>query len=390
MMNPMVNIKTKPILLALLYMGIASNLFCQEITTVLNDTLRKNSFEVYAYLISQDALGTNDAYTVAASINLIGEFVLLGKTNKKSSTHFDYWLYTTEPSNPEESVPELAQKAGLLWNTNDFGTSIFTSGIGVMAFRQQLFQDKLSIRAGKLFPGVYYQSNYYAPNNSETHMNSMLTSNPVSSWFGSLGIGLIGEFEDEKWFGKLGIHDATADDELDFKSLSDGKFLYITELGLKQKKSDTENRISLLYSYTDELTNKTAEHSISLGGVYYFGTDQLWGTYARYSFRDGGKGKDAASASEENAVKNGGFVGISRTAPWRLAKSEIGGSYFIGQPSNYQVSLGSNTQYGIETYFKYNFKPLIQAAFDFQLVNTGNAFVPIIGARFKAGWSALF
>ena len=159
---------------------------------------------------------------------------------------------------------------------------------------------------------------------------------------------------------------------------------------MKQKIGDTENKISVLYSYTDELTNKTAEHSISLGGVYYFGAEKSWGTYARYSFRDGGVGKDAASASEENVAKNGGFIGISKSAPWRLAKAEIGGAYFMGQPSNYQISLGSKTQTGIETYFKYNFKPLIQAAFDFQLINTGTNFVPIIGVRFKAGWSALF
>ncbi len=390
MMSPMANIKTKQLLLAVLFLGIASNLFSQDTIPSEKDTKKQHYFEGYAYLISQDALGTKDAYTVAASINLIGEFVLLGKTNKKSSTHFDYWLYTTEPSNPEESVPELAEKAGLLWNTNDFGTTIFTSGIGVMAFRQQLFEDKLAIKLGKLFPGVHYQSTYYAPNNSETHMNSMLTSNPVSSWFGSLGLGLMAEFEEDTWYGKLGIHDATAIEELDFETLGDGKFLYITELGLKQKTGDKENRFSVLYSYTDELANKTAEHGISLGGVYYFGTDQLWGTYTRYSFRDGGIGKDEASASEENTVKNGGFIGISRSALWRLEKAEVGGTYFIGQPSNYQVSLGSKTQHGIETYFKWNFKPLIQAAFDFQLVNTGNEFVPIIGARFKAGWTTLF
>ncbi len=221
-------------------------------------------------------------------------------------------------------------------------------------------------------------------------MNSMLTSNPVTSWFGSLGLGLMAEYEADTWFGKLGIHDATAIEELDFKTLGDGDFLYITELGLKRKIGDKENWFSVLYSYTDELTNKTAEHDISLGGVYYFGAEQLWGTYARYSFRDGGVGKDTASASEENVAKNGGFIGISKSAPWRLAKAEIGGAYFIGQPSNYQMSLGSKTQTGIETYFKWNFKPSIQAAFDFQLINTGNDFVPIIGARFKAGWSTLF
>ena len=78
---------------------------------------------------------------------------------------------------------------------------------------------------------------------------------------------------------------------------------------------------------------------------------------------------------------------------WRNAGRtlvEVGGSYFIGKPSNYQVSLGSKTQYGIETYFKYNFKPLIQAAFDFQLINTGNRFEPIIGVRIKGGWNTLF
>ncbi len=390
MMNHMVDIKIKQTLLAMLFLGIASNLFCQEAISSEKDTLKRHYFEGYAYLISQDVLGIEDAYTVATSLNLIGEFVLLGRTNKNHSTHFDYWFYTTEPSNPEESVPDMAQKAGLLWNTNDLGSNIFMSGIGVLAFRQQLFADKLSLRAGKIFPGVYYQSNYYAPNNSETHMNNMLTGNPAGSWFGSLGLGLMAEYEGDYLFGKIGIHDANAIKEIDFETLVDGKFLYVSEIGIKQKKKNTENRLSLLYSYVDELSNKTAEHGIAVGGVYHFGNNGDWGTYGRYSIRMGGEGKDSSSYADENVVINGGFLGISKTAPWNLDKAEIGGACFMGQPSNYQVSLGKKTQSGIETYFKWTFTELIHAAFDFQLIHTGNGFEPIIGARFKAGWSTLF
>jgi len=351
---------------------------------------RQHYFEGYIYLISQDAVNVSDAYTVANSVNLIGQFVLFGKNNKKSGTYFDYWLYTTDPSNPEESVPSLAKKTGLLWNTNDLGSESYTQGIGVMTIRQQLFEDKLSLQAGKMFPGVHYQSDYYAPNNSETHMNNMLTGNPVSTWFTSLGLGFMAEYEGKNWFAKLGIHDATASDEIDFNSLSDGKFLYLTELGIKQTTNDKTNKFSILYSYINELPNKTAEHGISIGGVYYFGADQLWGAYGRYSFRSGGKGFDSSTESEENVLINGGFVGVSRTAPWSLKKAEIGGAFFVGAPSNYQVNLGMKTQTGIETYFKWNFKKLIQAAFDFQVIHTGEKVEPIIGARLKAGWSTLF
>ena len=48
------------------------------------------------------------------------------------------------------------------------------------------------------------------------------------------------------------------------------------------------------------------------------------------------------------------------------------------------------TQSGIEMYFKWNFKKLIQAAFDFQLIYTGEKVEPIIVAKLKAGWSKLF
>lgn len=377
------------ITLTVLFISIVSLLKAQD-TIPASFEPKQHSFEGYVYLISQDALRISDAYTVANSLNLIGEFVLFGKNNTNSSTHFDYWVYTTEPSDPEESVPNMAKKTGLLWNTNDLGSESYTQGIGVMTIRQQLFQDKLALQAGKMFPGVHYQSNYYAPNNSETHMNNMLTGNPVSTWFASLGLGFIAQYEGDKWFGKLGIHDATADDEIDFKSLSDGKFLYITELGIKQANKDKENKLSILYSYVDELPNKTAEHGISLGGVYYFGANQLWGAYGRYSIRNGGLGKDASSESEENVLINGGFVGVSKTAPWNLEKAEIGGSCFVGLPSNYQIGLGMKTQTGIETYFKWNFKKLLQAAFDFQLIYTGEQVEPIIGLRLKAGWSTLF
>jgi len=353
--------------------------------------LRKHYFEGYVYLISQDALGTKDAYSVATSLNIIGEFVLLGKTNKQRSSHFDYWIYTTEPSNPEESVPDMAEKAGLLWNTNDLGSNIFMSGIGVMAFRQQLFEDKLSLRIGKLFPGVYYQSNYYAPNNSETHMNNMLTGNPVSSWFGSLGLGAMAEYESNKWFfGKLGVHDANANKEIDFKTISDGKFLYISELGIKGSNAKKEYRFSILYSYVNELPGLSAEHGFSLGGVYNFGENSNWGVYGRYSFRNGGNGNTEPDKANENVLASGGYLGVSRKTPWKLDKAEIGGAYFVGRPSVHQIDLGKQTQYGIETYFKWSFQELLHAAFDFQLVNTGNRLEPIIGLRVKAGWNTLF
>lgn len=47
-MNPMVDLKTKHILLAMLFLGIASNLFCQYTSPSENDKLKENAFEGYA------------------------------------------------------------------------------------------------------------------------------------------------------------------------------------------------------------------------------------------------------------------------------------------------------------------------------------------------------
>ena len=381
----------KVVLLVTFFLSVTSIVFSQDTISSKNDTsINKHYFEGYIYLISQEALATPDAFSVASSINLIGEFVLLGKNNRQRSTHFDYWLYTTEPSNPDESVPRLAENAGLLWYTNDLGVNVLLTGIGAMAFRQQLFADKLSIRIGKIFPGVYYQSNYYAPNNSETHMNNILSGNPVSSWFGTLGLGTMLEYEGINWYAKLGIHDATAIEEIDFKTISDGKFLYVSELGIKSNHPDKENRFSILYSFVNQLPEITAEHGISIGGVYYFAQNRNWGVYGRYSFRIGGEGKTEEARSIENILVNGGFLGVSKKAPWNLAKAEIGGATFFGQPNKYLIDMEKKAQYGLETYFKWNFKELLHAAFDFQLINTGTRFEPIIGIRIKAGWSTLF
>ncbi len=364
--------------------------FSQVSDDSIADNRPKNEhfFEAYVYLISQDALQSKDAFSVANSLNIIGDFVLLGR-NKSNSTHLDYWVYTTEPSNPEESVPELANNAGLLWNTNDLGTNVFLSGIGVLAFRQNLLNDRLLIKAGKLFPGVHYQSNYYAPNNSEVHMNNMLSGGPTSSWFGLLGLGLMAEYTDDYWFGKAGIHDASAVKEIDFESLSDGAFMYIFEAGIKANNS-LDRRVSLLYSYVDDKPDKSPENAWSLGGVYEFGEQGFWSLYGRYTLREGGLGKTEEVRIEDNKVIHGGFLGTTKKSPFHWKKAEIGLAWFIGVPTDYQVSIGSNTQTGIETYFRWNFKKLIQAAFDFQLIHTGVHLEPIIGARFKVGWNTLF
>ena len=83
-------------------------------------------------------------------------------------------------------------------------------------------------------------------------------------------------------------------------------------------------------------------------------------------------------------------IGTTKKGPFNWEKAEMGFTYFIGAPTDYQISLDRKTQTGIETYFRWNFKKLIQATFDFQLINTGNRIEPIIGARFKVGWNALF
>ncbi len=49
--------------------------------------------------------------------------------------------------------------------------------------------------------------------------------------------------------------------------------------------------------------------------------------------------------------------------------------------TTYQITLGNKTQTGLETYFKWNFKKLIQATFDFQLIHNGDHIEPIIGVR---------
>jgi hypothetical protein len=220
-------------------------------------------------------------------------------------------------------------------------------------------------------------------------MNNMLSGNPVSSWFGSLGLGTLVEYTDKHWFGKVGIHDASAIKEIDFESLTDGVFLYNIELGIKAN-HPLERKISILYAYTNEKPDKSSENSWNLGGVYEFGEHGLWSLYGRYTIREGGVGKTEAAKVEDNKIIHGGFIGTTKKAPFNWGKAEMGFTYFIGAPTDYQISLDSKTQTGIETYFRWNFKKLIQATFDFQLINTGNRIEPIIGARFKVGWNTLF
>jgi hypothetical protein len=55
-----------------------------------------------------------------------------------------------------------------------------------------------------------------------------------------------------------------------------------------------------------------------------------------------------------NDLKSGGFIGFAWNRPFGRENDQLGIAAVLGKPTRYQRELGYNTQYGIESFWRFN------------------------------------
>jgi carbohydrate-selective porin OprB len=318
-------------------------------------------------------------------IDLIGSFVLNeGASNRVGDTDLVFWAFSVNNLGGLQSTGQLQQKAGLLWATNDINVDSSVTQFGVLGIRQFFYNDRLELGFGKVFPGMVHTESSYTANNSETFSSKLISASAVGGYFEAIGLGANLSYSGEQWFLQGGFSDAKAKDELDFSSFSDGVFAWTVEAGWAPRSTEGGTRVSVLAFRVDETDSLLQQDGWALSATHDFGKDGEYGVFGRYTWADGGEGINPENPDSELPLKNGGFFGIAWNQPFGRVNDQLGIAAVYGKPTRYQLELGFNTQYGIESYWRFSIGNYLRISPSVQLLrNRDSDLEVVLGFRLK-------
>jgi carbohydrate-selective porin OprB len=309
-----------------------------------------NYFEGALTGLYQNALEAGED-TGNYEIDLIGSFVLKKESsNRVGDTDLVFWAFSVNNLGDMQSTGQMQQNAGLLWATNDINVDSSVTQFGVLGIRQFFYNDHLELGIGKVFPGMIHTESSYTANNSETFSSKLISASAVGGYFEAIGLGANLMYSGEQWFLQGGFSDAKAEDELDFSSLADGVLTWTLEAGWAPRSTAGGTRVSVLVFGVDKTDNLTQQDGWALSATHDFGKDGEYGIFGRYTWADGGEGIKAENRDDALALKNGGF----------------------------------NTQYGIESYWRFNIGNYLRISPSIQLLHNRKSDLEVVlGFRLK-------
>lgn len=345
----------------------------------------------YQYAVDEDTDTGN------YSLDAIGTAQLIDRDPAGlGDTTLVIWVNSADKIEGMNSGPELAGDAGLLWNTNGNPSDSASTTLLVLGIDQWLFDDKVSVGAGKYFPGQFFLLSPYTADNSNTFQSSLIADNPVTSFWESIGLGVNAAYYGENFTVQGGIVDAQADDDgLDFSSFGAGNYSYILEYAYQPQREDGLTSISLLGYIVDEHDKLRTERGVATQFTHEFGEAEEFAAFGRYTVKSGGTARDPSAQDSEPRVEHGGFAGFAWNRPFGRENQQLAGAVLYGEPGNFQDSQGFNDQFGLETYWKFTLNSVVQLTPSLQLLrNDDDDLEAVAGLRlfvgFNRSWTGAF
>jgi len=321
-------------------------------------------------------------------IDLIGSKTLFERDNDQNfgSASLVYWVFSVDNFGDMQSTADFAAKAGLLWPTNDVAVSESFTAFGVFAWQQQLWQERVTLHAGKLFVGNFVSESPYTASNTETFMSRVISNDMAGRYFDTIGLGVQMQYDGGNWFATGGAADATAGDEFDFKSFYNGDWTIYGEFGYRPVRSRPGiSVVSALVTSAANTDTLRSQQTITAAFTHEFGGEGSdYAIFGRYTFGDGGEGKTSESANAALPLENGGFVGFAANKPFGREDQQIGMALMYGEPTTHRRLQGFDDQYGLESYWKFAVLDWLHVSANIQIVNNIDDEVEVIpGIRAK-------
>lgn len=322
-------------------------------------------------------------------VDLIGAKTVLHRDSDQTfgSGSLVYWVFSVDNFGDMQSTGDFASKAGLLWPTNDVSVSESFTAFGVFAWQQELWQDRFTLHAGKLFVGNFVTESPYTASNTETFMSRVISNDMAGRYFDTMGLGVQLQYKGDRWFATAGFADATASNEFDFSTFVKGDWTVYGEAGYRPGRSQNGiSVISALVTSAAETSTLRSQETVTAAFTHEFGgSGSKYALFGRYTFGDGGEGKTAESANSAVPLDNGGFIGFAANTPFGRESQQIGVALMYGEPTDHRVSQGFDDQYGIEAYWKFPLTDWLNVSVDLQFVNNIDSEMEVVpGIRLKS------
>ena len=352
----------------------------------------KQFIDVSAVPAWQYALNDGEAHG-NYTLDAIGVAVLAQREDDTiGNTDLIVWVNSSDKIDGLNSAPELSEKAGLLWDTTDIGGDSASTSLLVLGVEQWLFEDRLSVGVGKYFPGQFYLVSPYTADNSSTFTNKMISGNPVTGFWESIGLGFTGAWYGDGWLVQAGLVDAQADaDGLDFSSFGRANYAYAAEFAWMPSNPDGMTSLSAMAYRVDSHDNIKTENGAAVQFTHEFGEQAKFAAFGRYTVKSGGTGQNANGDSSAPAVDHGGFAGFAWNRPFGRP-GQLATALVYGEPTSFRDAQGFNTQFGVETYWRYQPNEYFHLTPSLQLLsNDDDELEAVIGLRaffgFNRGWA---
>lgn len=318
-------------------------------------------------------------------IDLIGSIVLRQADGETvGSTDFVFWAFHVDNLGNLQSTGKLAQKAGLLWDTNDINVDNSVTQFGVFGLRQFFLNDRLDLGIGKLFPGMIHTESAYTANNSETYTTKIISASAVGGYFEAIGLGANLKYWGNSWFVQGGFSDAKAESEFDFSSLADGVLAWTAEAGWAPRQLGGDTAVSLLAFRVDQTPTLDKQTGWALAGTHDFGESRRYGIFGRYTRASGGEGRGQENADAALPLKSAAYLGFAFNRPLGRVNDQLGLAALYGQPTEYRESQGFSSQYGVEAFWKIGISRIFRITPSLQLLrNREDEVEYVIGIRAK-------
>jgi hypothetical protein len=337
---------------------------------------------VPAYQRSLRDPGETGNYT----IDIISKLTLLEREPELiGNTDVVFWVNSSDKFSGMNPTAKFSSNAGVIFQTNDIGNDSSNTSLLVLGLSQTLFYERVEIGLGKYFPGQSVMQSSYLGDNSNTFQSKMLSSNPVASFWESFGLGGLGGYWGDEWFVQAGFVDSKAgDNDLDFSSFSEGSYDYLAEATwspTREDPSETTDVAALVY-YSSSHDGIRDETGFVLQFTHEFGEAAEFAAFGRYSWKDGGNGKNDSAKANAVPLNHGGFVGGAWNGAFGLQDHQLAGAFFYGRATGFQRSMGFDDEVGGEVYWKYQPFDWFHVTGDLQLLQTdGNRLEAIVGMR---------
>jgi len=299
--------------------------------------------------------GPGEREAAGGDVDLFGDWRLLGE---KDGQNNGYLYFAAENRHTFFSdIPPSALKGeiGSLWGTtNGFGEQDLT--FKEVYWQQHFGKDKVIVRAGKLDPENYYNSNYWQ-SDSKYFLNQAFSSFPVRA-FPSTGLGInLTTKLNEEWYVSTGFQDAQGKKTTSgFNTFFDDFNLFSAlELGFKPTIPGVGRgtyRLTGWYRDAGETDNKPHDAGLDLS------IDQRVGEHFIPFFR-AGVGQGNINSIEDMVSGGAGWEFAAITA-----NDVFGVAGAWGKPSNHDL----DDQFSAEVFYRMQVSPDNQFTVGYQLI----------------------